>query len=84
MKIDILPKARKQLKKIPQEYRKAIVKTIQLLSTTPFPKGYVKLSGKEKRYRVRSGDYRVIYDFSTNEDIIFILRIAHRKEVYKK
>lgn len=76
-------KAVKQLKKIPRKTQINIMKVIEQLKTVPKPRGS-KLKGEEAVYRVRCGDYRIIYDVVDKDVIIFILRIGHRREIYKK
>jgi mRNA interferase RelE/StbE len=74
----------KELKQLPQNEFKKIQKTILSLATNPYPRGSLKLEGsKEKLYRVRKGDYRIIYSVNHNIVTITILKIAHRKDVYK-
>ncbi|MBN3881032.1 MULTISPECIES: type II toxin-antitoxin system RelE family toxin [unclassified Nostoc] len=61
-KVEILRGALKQLKKIPSELQERIQIKIDDLATEPRPNGVKKLKGKENAYRIRIGDYRVIYD----------------------
>lgn len=55
-----------------------------MLADDPFPVGAVKLSGSEKAYRHRVGDYRVIYEVYSSTLLIEVVRVAHRKDVYRK
>jgi len=63
--------------------RQRIVKRIQALANKPRPVGVQKLSGKE-RYRLRQGRYRILYAIEDRELTIFVVRIADRKEAYRK
>ncbi len=81
-KIKIKPSAAKELEKIPPKDVKKIVKKINALSNNPRPPGCEKLSGQE-RYRVRQGSYRIIYSIADNILIVFVVKIGHRKDVYK-
>ena len=54
-----------------------------LLAHEPLPHGSQKLSGSERTYRIRVGDYRVIYEVCTELRIIEIQRVRHRKDVYR-
>ena len=74
----------KELKQLPQVELRKIQKTILSLAQNPFPNGCIKLEGtKEKLYRIRKGDYRIIYTVNHNIVTITILKIAHRRDVYK-
>ena len=71
---------RGQTKKI----RRQLHNKIKNLRNGPYLPNCVKLKGQEDLYRIRSGDYRIIYMVKNKEVTILVLRIAHRKEVYKK
>ncbi len=72
----------KDLKKIPKKDAKHIVKAIQALAQDPRPPQSKKLSGEEK-YRLRCGVYRVLYEIQDKQLIICVVRVRHRKDVYK-
>ncbi len=80
-KILIKPSAVKELERIPKKVAGLIIKKIRALSQNPRPIGCQKLSGQE-RYRIRQGDYRVVYGIDDKNALIEIVKIAHRKEVY--
>ncbi len=80
--INISRSAQKDLSKLPiREYDK-IIKEIQLLSTNPRPNGCIKLSGRDG-WRIRIGNYRVIYDIQDLKLVVLIIEVGHRKEIYK-
>jgi mRNA interferase RelE/StbE len=83
-KIEISSSAEKSLKKISKKDIQKIIETIQHLAITPFPEGSRKLKGEENVYRVRQGNYRVIYEVLGNKLIILVLKIGHRKDIYKR
>jgi mRNA interferase RelE/StbE len=83
-KIEISSSAEKALRKIPKNDLKKIIEAIQILGINPFPEGCRKLSGEEGAYRVRQGNYRIIYEVDGKKLIILVLKIGHRKDVYKK
>jgi len=60
-----------------------IVETVEGLAENPFPHGVEKLSGSEHTYRVRLGDYRIVYEVVTESKLIEIQRVRHRKDVYR-
>jgi mRNA interferase RelE/StbE len=80
-KILIKPSAVKELKKISNPDFDRITERIRKLSSEPHPKGCEKLSHQEK-YRVRQGNYRIIYLVDDPNQEIIIYKIGHRREVY--
>jgi mRNA interferase RelE/StbE len=82
--IDIAKSVFKSLKALPKVDVKKLVATIQSLGLDPFPDGCRKLSGEKSTYRVRQGNYRVIYETDGGKLRILILKVGHRKDVYKK
>lgn len=76
--------ARKGLLSIPRDDAKKILLKISGLSINPIPKGSKKLSGLMNSFRIRSGDYRVIYFIDFNDLTVKITDVGHRKDVYKK
>lgn len=82
--IEISENAEKSLEKIPKKDRLKIIEKIDALEQEPFPAGSIKLHGyKETLYRIRSGDYRIVYTIKKDVLIILIAEIAHRREVYR-
>jgi len=75
--------AEKQLRTIPKRDRERIVEAIQSLSIQPYPAGCRKLFGEEAVFRIRVGDYRVIYEVESNKLLILVFKIGHRKEIYR-
>lgn len=83
MKLLVGKTASKQLLKIPYKVRVKIESKIEKLPADPFPAGYQKLSGREG-YRLRIGDYRVLYALDKKQKVIIVLSAQHRKDAYKK
>jgi mRNA interferase RelE/StbE len=73
----------KDLRKLSESIRKQLVKKIRELSKTPRPSGSTKLRGSTDLYRIRHTDYRIIYQIKGSELIILIIKVGHRKEVYR-
>ena len=73
----------KDLDKIPNSDVIKILKVFSELSSNPIPPGAKKLSGKSGFYRVRQGDYRIIYNIEHDENIIKIILVRHRKSAYR-
>jgi mRNA interferase RelE/StbE len=75
--------ALKELRKLPADAIGRIVIAVEALKQTPFPHGAKKLSGGRLSYRIREGDYRVIYTVAAELLVIEIVKVGHRKDVYK-
>ena len=76
------PSVAKDLHGIPQEDVRRILARIETLRENPRQPGSEKLSGQE-RYRVRQGNYRILYTVADAEVVVEIVRIGHRREVYR-
>jgi len=74
--------AAKELEAIPKKHREKLVGKIQALADNPRPPGCEKLAGDDK-YRIRHGVYRVLYEVDDATVIVTIVRVAHRREVYR-
>jgi mRNA interferase RelE/StbE len=81
-KIEFKKTAAIELNSLPNREIKKIVVAINLLVENPRPTISKKLSGSE-RYRLRIGDYRILYEIENQVLIIYIVKIAHRKDVYR-
>ena len=75
--------AEKELLALPRESAFKIKGAIDALAHNPRPKGCKKLSGKTDDYRIRIGSYRVVYTISDAEVVVWVIKVAHRKEVYR-
>ncbi len=81
-KIEIKKSAQKEIKNLPNKELKKVIDKIGSLAKDPRPAGCKKLSGEEK-YRVRVGNYRVLYSIEDDVLVIYIVRVGHRKDVYE-
>ena len=81
-KIEIKKSAAKELSRLQKKDLTKIVDKIQLLSDNPRPEGCKKLTGDEK-YRIRIGNYRVLYSIEDDILIVYVVKVGHRKEIYK-
>ena len=81
-RITIKRSAAKELEDIPRKNLRRIVKRIRALAEDPRPQGSQKLSGQE-HYRVRQGNYRIVYSVDDEDSRIDIVKIGHRREVYR-
>ena len=80
--VEFKPSVVKALKRIPKENQIQIIRKIKSLADDPWPAGCVKLADFPY-YRVRYGNYRIIYEIQDNKLLILILKIGHRKDVYR-
>ena len=85
MKYDIsfLPIAKKELSKIPIREYNRIKEVISKFTIEPIPNNCLKLSGRNA-WRIRVGDYRVIYEIDDKNHEVIVVHIGHRKFIYKK
>ncbi|HLD22872.1 MAG TPA: type II toxin-antitoxin system RelE/ParE family toxin [Sulfuricurvum sp.] len=81
-KIEIKKSAAKEIENLPSIVLKRVVSHIQELGSNPRPIGCKKLSGDEK-YRLRVGDYRILYEIEDAIVTVYVVKVAHRKEVYR-
>lgn len=80
--IEFRASVEKELKEIPQKDQIRILRSISLLSADPNPPTSKKLSGQD-RYRLRQGDYRILYEILNQRLVVVIVKIGHRRDVYK-
>ncbi len=82
--VKLSPAARRALRKLPEAVQDQVQPVIDALSDEPRPSGVVKLSGADDLYRVRSGDYRIVYEIQDDVLLVLVVQVGDRKEVYKK
>lgn len=81
-KILVKRSVEKDLAAIPRNDLPRILNKIESLAENPRPQGCEKLSGQEK-YRIRQGRYRIVYSIQDHELTVWIVKVGHRKEVYR-
>lgn len=81
-RIEIKSKALKELERIPRQVQERILFTIDTLKVNPRPHGSIKLHGTKNRWRIRIGDYRILYTVDDVTEQVIIFRMLHRKDVY--
>ena len=72
----------KDFRSIPKKDLQKIILRIKALARDPRPPGHEKLTGQE-RYRIRQGHYRIIYSIQDKEFTVWVVKIGHRKDVYR-
>lgn len=77
------PAAERDLKKLPPDLRARLTTALLDLEQQPRPHGITKLTGSPTTWRIRESDYRVIFDIDDDTHTVLVLRIAHRRDVYR-
>ena len=72
----------KELESLPRRDLARVMSRIKVLADNPRPPACEKLSGQE-RYRVRQGDYRILYEVNDSDQVVTVVKIGHRREVYR-
>lgn len=80
--VELKPSARKELESLPDTALARVVRRLESLGHDPRPAGCRKLKGYKDQWRVRIGDWRVIYIIDDTARVVSVTRIAHRREVY--
>ena len=75
--------AEKEIAELSPKTRTRIVRMIRGLADEPRPRGCKKLSGEDRAWRIRPGDYRVVYEINDTDEYVEVRVVAHRKDVYR-
>jgi len=82
-KVELSRAAKKALARLPREAQERIVKALVALGQNPKPRGHRKLSGSDNLYQIRIGNYRVIYTVKADQLLVLVVKIGHRREIYR-
>ncbi len=82
-KVILRPSVEKDLRSIPKPVIGRVVKRLELLADDPFPRQALKLEGGEQLYRLRVGDYRLVYAVGRDTKEVIVHYVRHRREVYR-
>lgn len=82
-RITFAPAAARQLRKLDPQVRRRIQGALELLSSDPRPPAATQLVGGAGEWRVRTGDYRIVYEIEDDELLVLVLRVGHRREIYR-
>ena len=82
-RVELSRKVNKQLKALPVAVRSRLQTKLKALGMEPRPPGVVKLKNSENQYRIRVGNYRIIYEIEDEILLILVLKVAHRQDAYK-
>lgn len=75
--------AEKDLRRLSDEVHDRVIESISLLATNPRPRSSKKLAGSKSNWRLRVGDYRVLYEIADSIRVVRVYRVRHRREVYR-
>ena len=81
--VKVAEDAAKFIRKQDKHIQSQLISNIKALAENPRPPGCKKLQGREELYRVRSGNYRIVYTIKEEVLIVFVVRVAHRKDIYR-
>ena len=81
--IDFTTSADRGLRHLPEVVQRRIVRAVEMLADDPRHRGGVKLSWEENLWRIRVGQYRVVYTIDDEKLIVLVVRVAHRKDAYR-
>jgi len=79
----LVKQAEKDLKNLPIQIFDRVITAIKDLSSNPRPSGCLKLKNLSQDYRIRVGDYRIIYEIDNKNQIVKVMRVRHRRESYR-
>jgi mRNA interferase RelE/StbE len=83
-RIEVAPAAARQLRKLDPVARRRVQAAVELLADQPRPSGATRLVGGVGEWRVRTGDYRVVYEIHEDVLVILVLAAGHRREIYER
>lgn len=81
--VKLVPTARRVLLKLPARIRAQVAEAVGALAAEPRPPGCKKLAGNADYFRIRVGDYRVLYEVREREILLLVIKIGHRRDVYR-
>ena len=81
--IQFLPAAKRQIRKLNKPLQNLIIRKTDQLAVNPRPRSSEKLRGKENIFRLKVGKYRVIYTIKNRELLVLVIKIGHRREIYR-
>jgi mRNA interferase RelE/StbE len=81
--IEFLPAARRQLEKLARPVQKRVSRAIDSLAGQPRPHGAKRLATDKPVWRLRVGDYRVLYEIADDRLVVLVIRVAYRRDVYR-
>ena len=83
-RIEVAPAAVRQLRKLDPAARRRVQAAIELLAHQPRPSGAKKLAGGDGEWRVRTGDYRIVYEVHDDVLLVLVVAVGHRRDIYQR
>jgi mRNA interferase RelE/StbE len=83
-RLEFTPSADRQFRKLPVQLQARLKPHIDALIQNPRPSGIEKLKGEDNAYRLRVGDYRILYEVHDKVLLVLVVKVGHRREVYRK
>lgn len=81
--VQLVASAQRELVKLPARLRVRVADAVRALSADPRPSGCKKLAGNADYFRIRVGDYRILYEVRDREVVVLVIKIGHRRDVYR-
>lgn len=82
--VTLTPTAARQLRRFDPQVRRRIQAAVELLATQPRPPAATRLVGGAGEWRVRTGDYRIVYEIKDDRLLVLVLNVGHRREIYQR
>ncbi len=83
-RIEVAPAVVRQLRKLDPAARRRVQGAIELLAEHPWPHGAKKLVGGDGEWRVRTGDYRIVYEVHDDVLLVLVVAVGHRRDIYQR
>ena len=83
-RIQVAPAAVRQLRKLDRAAQRRVQAAIELLASKPRPSGAKKLVGGDGEWRVRTGDYRIVYEIHDSVLLVLVVAVGHRRDIYER
>lgn len=83
-RVEVSPSAARQLRKLDSPARRRVQAAIELLAVDPRPSGAKQLVGGSGEWRVRTGNYRIVYEINDGVLVVLVVAVGHRKEIYRR
>ena len=83
-RVEVAPAALRQLRKLHPTARRRIQAAVELLADEPRPSGAKKLVGGDGEWRVRTGDFRIIYEIHDDVLLVLVIAVGHRRDIYQR
>lgn len=83
-RVEVAPAAVRQLRKLNPDARRPVQAAVELLADQPRPNAAKKLVGGDGEWRVRTGDYRIIYEIRNDVLLVLVVAVGHRRDIYQR